>query len=341
MAQGYLQVDVVSDTNNFPITDASISISKTETPEEILEEVRTDSSGQTENVALEAPPAELSLAPSGERPYAEYTIRITAPGYEPLVISGTEILADATAIQPARMIPAADLGGEEDITIPDHTLYGNYPPKIAESEIKPVTGSGEIVLSRVVVPQTVIVHDGVPTNASAPDYYVPYRDYIKNVASSEIYATWPKSSITANVLAIMSFTLNRVYTEWYRNQGYDFTITSSTAYDHKWIYGRNIYESISVVVDDIFDNYLSRPEVKLRKMRSQWGNCHWRQGYITLNTALARCPETLRDYVALHELVHFVHPDHGPGFYGLMDRLMPDWRQRRKELRRYGGALVG
>ena len=86
---------------------------------------------------------------------------------------------------------------------------------------------------------------------------------------------------------------------------------------------------------------VSRPEVKLRKMRSQWGNCHWRQGYITLNTALARCPETLRDYVALHELVHFVHPDHGPGFYGLMDRLMPDWRQRRKELRRYGGALAG
>ncbi|MCU6800214.1 carboxypeptidase-like regulatory domain-containing protein, partial [Alitiscatomonas aceti] len=86
MAQGYLQVDVVSDTNNFPVTDASISISKTETPEEILEEVRTDSSGQTENVALEAPPAELSLAPSGERPYAEYTIRITAPGYDPFSV---------------------------------------------------------------------------------------------------------------------------------------------------------------------------------------------------------------------------------------------------------------
>ena len=83
------------------------------------------------------------------------------------------------------------------------------------------------------------------------------------------------------------------------------------------------------------------PELRLRRMKSQWGNCHWRQGYITLNTALARCPETLRDYVALHELVHFVHPDHGPGFYGLMDRLMPDWRQRRKELRRYGGALAG
>ena len=93
--------------------------------------------------------------------------------------------------------------------------------------------SGEIVLSRVVVPQTIVVHDGVPTNASAKDYYVAYRDYIKNVASSEIYATWPRSTIVANVLAIMSFTLNRVYTEWYRNQGYDFTITSSTAFDHK------------------------------------------------------------------------------------------------------------
>ena len=82
------------------------------------------------------------------------------------------------------------------------------------------------------------------------------------MASSEIYATWPQASITANVLAIMSFTLNRVYTEWYRNKGYDFTITSSTAFDHKWIYGRNIYESISRIVDEIFNNYLSRPEVR-------------------------------------------------------------------------------
>jgi hypothetical protein len=84
---------------------------------------------------------------------------------------------------------------------------------------------------------------------------------------------------------------------------------------------------------------VSMPEMRLRKMRSQWGNCHWTQGYITLNTALARCPEDLRDYVALHELVHFLHHDHGPGFYGKMDTLMPDWRQRRKTLQRYGGAL--
>ena len=291
MAQGYLQVDVVSDANSFPVQDADIVIARTEEPDEIIEETRTNSSGQTENLPLDAPPVELSLSPEEtERPYAEYTIRITAPGFEPFVVSGTEVLADVTAIQGIRLRPLSNApAGEqiETVTIPDHTLYGDYLPKIAESEIKPVIETGEIVLSRVVVPQTIVVHDGVPTNASAANYYVPYRDYIKNVASSEIYATWPRSTIVANVLAIMSFTLNRVYTEWYRNQGYDFTITSSTAYDHKWIYGRNIFESISVVVDDIFDNYLSRPGVKQpiltqycdgRKVRcpgwmTQWGSC--------------------------------------------------------------------
>ena len=291
MAQGYLQVDVVSDANSFPVQDADIVIARTEEPDEIIEETRTNSSGQTENLPLNAPPVELSLSPEEtERPYAEYTIRITAPGCEPFVVSGTEVLADVTSIQGIRLRPLSNASAGEQIetvTIPDHTLYGDYLPKIAESEIKPVIETGEIVLSRVVVPQTVVVHDGVPTNTSAANYYVPYRDYIKNVASSEIYATWPRSAIVANVLAIMSFTLNRVYTEWYRNQGYDFTITSSTAYDHKWIYGRNIFESISVVVDDIFDNYLSRPGVKQpiltqycdgRKVRcpgwmTQWGSC--------------------------------------------------------------------
>ena len=289
MATGYLQIDVVSDANNFPITDASVSISKSDDPEQTIEELTTNRSGQTDTISLEAPPLELSLIPQDLRPYAEYTLRIIAPGFEPLIISGTEILADTTAIQNARLTPLSEssTGTEDLVLIPDHTLYGTYPPKIAEAEIKPITESGEIILSRVVVPQTIVVHDGVPSNSSARNYYVPYRDYIKNVASSEIYATWPQSTITANILAIMSFTLNRVYTEFYRNQGYDFTITSSTAYDHKWIPGRNIYESISVIVDDIFDNYLSRPEVKQpiltqycdgRKVScpgwmTQWGSC--------------------------------------------------------------------
>lgn len=124
---------------------------------------------------------------------------------------------------------------------PDHTLWGDYPPKIPESEIKTVEETGEIVLSRVVIPEYVVVHDGPPSDTRAKDYYVRYRDYIKNVASSEIYSTWPEATIRANILAIQSFTLNRVYTEWYRNKGKDFTITSSTAYDHKFVPGQQCF----------------------------------------------------------------------------------------------------
>lgn len=292
---GYLQVDVVSSQNNFPIKDASVTVSTESEPDIPIEQLTTNSSGQTENLPLAAPPLEYSLTPGSTRPYSEYHLHIEAPGFKPVDISGTEILPDSTSIQNVRMEPVDDdTPIDNNIVIPDHTLYGEYPPKIAENEVKPVTDTGEIVLSRVVVPEIVIVHDGVPSNASAPNYYVPYRDYIKNVASSEIYATWPQASIVANVLAIMSFTLNRVYTEWYRGQGYDFTITSSTAFDHKWIYGRNFYESISVVVDEIFDNYLSRPNVKQPILTqycdgkrvqcpgwmTQWGSCSLgEQGY--------------------------------------------------------------
>lgn len=301
---GYLRVDVVNSENNFPITDAQVSIfyPGDEKPKEVQ---KTDRSGQTEEIAVSAPPAALSLEKQNTiRPYAEYTVQVQAPGFETATVKGTEVLAGVTAIQPIRLIPLSEDQGRRDaITIPEHTLYGSYPPKIAEDEVKPVNESGEIVLSRVVVPQTIIVHDGVPTDASAKDYYVPYRDYIKNVASSEIYATWPQATIVANVLAIMSFTLNRVYTEWYRNQGYDFTITSSTAFDHKWIYGRDIFEPISAVVDDIFDSYLSRPGVRQPILTqycdgkrvscpgwmTQWGSCELgEQGYSPI--------EILRDF---------------------------------------------
>ena len=262
MATVNLQIQVTSELRATPVEDAVIDISSTGEPDQILEEVRTDSVGQTDTLELEAPPEEYSLSPGEMQPYSEYNFRITASGYEPLTISGAEILANQLALQDIRLKPLAGSEKYDNVVIPAHTLYGNYPPKIAEAEIKPVSQSGEIVLSRVVVPEFVVVHDGAPTDSTAGDYYVRYRDYIKNVASSEIYATWPKAAIRANVLAIMSFTLNRVYTEWYRNKGFDFTITSSTAFDHKWIYSRNIFESISEVVDELFADYLSRPNVK-------------------------------------------------------------------------------
>jgi len=262
--KGELQISVTSTAGGRPIADARISISYTGVPESTLERVGTDSSGQTEVLELDAPPEEWSLDPNNERqPYSEYTLDVSAPGFEPVSIAGAEILANVRAIQNVRMRPS-DVGREEEevFVIPAHTLYGEYPPKIAEDEIKPSNESGEIVLSRVVVPEYIVVHDGSPRDTTATNHYVKYKDYIKNVASSEIYATWPENSIRANVLAIMSFTLNRVYTEWYRNRGYDFTITSSTAFDQKWIPERNVYDTISVIVDELFANYLSRPNVR-------------------------------------------------------------------------------
>ena len=262
MATGKLQIQVTSQLRATPVEDAVVDISSTGEPDQVLEELKTDSVGRVDTLDLEAPPEEYSLEPGGMQPYSEYNIRISAPGFEPVTISGAEILANQTAIQDIRLRPLSEPEEYETIVIPAHTLYGEYPPKIAEAEIKPVTQTGEIVLSRVVVPEFVVVHDGSPADSTAIDYYVRYRDYIKNVASSEIYATWPRAAIQANVLAIMSFTLNRVYTEWYRNKGFDFTITSSTAFDHKWIYSRNVFESISEVVDELFADYLSRPNVK-------------------------------------------------------------------------------
>ena len=293
---GSLQINLTSGLNSRPVADATIHISYTGVPDSILEELHTDSSGQTETIELDAPPLEYSLNPAiEEQPYSEYTLHIEAPGFESVSIAGVEILPTVKAIQNVTMNPSDTTGPSEEVfVIPAHTLYGTYPAKIPESEIKPMDETGEIVLSRVVVPEYIVVHDGSPRDSTARNYYVKYKDYIKNVASSEIYATWPKDTISANVLAIMSFTLNRVYTEWYRNMGYDFTITSSTAFDHKWIPERNFYDTISPIVDELFSNYLSRPgvrqpiltqycdgrQVQCPDWMTQWGSCSLgEQGY--------------------------------------------------------------
>ena len=262
--KGKLKVNLTSEITAYPVADATISISYTGVPDSQLEKLTTDSSGQTETIELDAPPLEYSLDVDNEiQPYSEYTLRVEAPGYEPVSVAGAEILSSVTAIQNISLSPLETTDPSEEIfVIPAHTLYGSYPAKIPEDEIKPMNETGEIVLSRVVVPEYIVVHDGSPRDTTARNYYVKYKDYIKNVASSEIYATWPADTIRANVLAIMSFTLNRVFTEWYRNQGYEFTITSSTAFDHKWIPERNIFDTISVIVDELFADYLSRPNVK-------------------------------------------------------------------------------
>ena len=262
-SSGTLKVQVTSILNARPIVDATIRISITGAPEDEFYETQTNMVGQTEDIVLPTPSEELSQEPSAEMPYAEYNLQISAPSFETIEIVGVNVLANTLSIQNIVMVPI-----QQEISptasvyiIPPNTLYGDFPPKIAETETKPTNETGEIVLSRVVVPEYIIVHDGPPADRSATDYYVKYKDYIKNVASSEIYATWPEATIIANVLAIQSFTLNRIYTEWYRNKGYNFNITTSTAYDQKWVHNRNIFDTISEIVDGIFDQYLARPNI--------------------------------------------------------------------------------
>jgi peptidoglycan hydrolase-like protein with peptidoglycan-binding domain len=261
--QNYGRLKVQCTTGSMvPVQNATVSISSSATPDSPVGEFTTNASGLTEEIELPAPPVDYSEEPSAEQPYSEYTIRITAPDFVPITVQNAEIFPEITSLQNATLNTQGPAGTGDLYVIPPHTLYGDYPPKIAEPEVKEQAETGEIVLNQVVIPEFVIVHDGPPTDTSATNHYVKFRDYIKNVCSSEIYATWPESTITANALAILSFTLNRIFTEWYRNQGYTFNVTSSTAFDHKWIAGRNIYSNIGLIVDQIFVNYLSRPNIK-------------------------------------------------------------------------------
>lgn len=260
--EGNLQVNVTVQGQQMPIENATVTITDTGNPDQIIEQFTTDSSGQTPPFSLAAPNPEYSMEITYQQPYSEYNCLVQAEGYEPAYVSAMQILATTSSFQPIALRPLASSGLPDAVVISPHTLYGNYPPKIPEPEVKAIDESGDIVLSRIVIPEYIVVHDGPPEDDGAMDYYVKYRDYIKNVASSEIYATWPESTIYANVLAIMSFTMNRVYTEYYRGRGKNFTITSSTAYDQKWIRDRNIYDNIDYIVDSIFNNFLSRPGIR-------------------------------------------------------------------------------
>ncbi len=268
MATGTLRVQARTELGFFPVAGARVTV-RVSGSDQILEEVTTDESGNSPLIELEAPDVAYSLEPQREvRPYSTYDITVESSEFQTVRIVGVQILAGQEAIQEVLAVPRGEgfvslSVGQSWIEITPNTLWGDFPEKIPEDEVKPLPGfeqEGFVVLPNVVVPEFVIVHDGRP-NEAAPDYRVPYAEYIKNVASSEIYSTWPEATILANVLAIMSFTLNRVYTEWYPSKGYPFTITSSTAYDQKYVPGRNIFESISRAVDSVLTNYITRPDI--------------------------------------------------------------------------------
>ena len=262
---GRLQIGTLSVNAAMPASGATVRVMQHGQPDNIIEELVSDSSGRTPTINLPAPPIDYSMQPGSERqPYSEYDVSVSMEGHERTYIEGVQILPDTISYQDVKLRPIEDYEtGADIIAIKDHTLWGDFPAKIPEMDTKPLPAStGLVVLPEPVVPEFVIVHAGKPDDKSAPNHWVPFRDYIKNVASSEIYANWPEQTIRANVLAILSFTLNRIYTEWYPSKGYDFTITNSTAFDHAFSFGRNIFEEISSVVDDIFTTFVTRPNIR-------------------------------------------------------------------------------
>lgn len=263
MSKGFLKAQLFSGDGFLPLDGAKITVTNTQDigSRQIEVDLKTDSSGLSQTIEIEAPNIEYSQTPTGKIPYSFVDLRLEARGYADVMIKGAQIYPDITALQRFNLTPDTGLtrAPERIIIVEPNTLLGGFPPKIPEDPDKPLPPTtGGVVLPQPVVPEFIIVHAGSPNDPSAPNYTVRFRDYIKNVASCEIFATWPETTIRANVYCIISFTLNRIFTEWYISKGKNFDITNSTAYDHAFNFGRNIYDNISRIVDDIFSTYIRR-----------------------------------------------------------------------------------
>ena len=253
MAIGYLITQTRTASDAVPLEGISIRILDDE--ERGIYELMTNESGETPLVSLETIDASLSQDPYYPgQPFVSYDVLAQAEGFQPIYISGVPIYEGETAILPITMIPMQEV--QRNIETARITIE---KPAVSRPEVRyqqePVEEPR--ILRQVVIPRVITVHLGSPSSY-ASNIQVPFTDYIKNVASSEIYPTWPNAALRANIYAIITFALNRIYTEWYRSHGYSFDITNSTAYDQAYVYGGPVYESISRIVDEIFNEYVRR-----------------------------------------------------------------------------------
>lgn len=240
-----------------PVEGAVVTVTNPETGASMT--LTSNSSGRTPPVRVYTPPREESLDPNFQGiPYSLYNARVQATGYTPAVIRGIQMFAQEDSVVPLELNPqplGRDRVDEEEFIIPENGLLltTDRRPE-GPTEDTPSTR----VLSEVYIPRYITVHLGAP-NSSAQNVTVDFAYYIKNVASSEIYPTWPENAIRANIHAQVSFALNRIFTEWYPSRGYNFNITNNTGYDQYYVPGRNIFTNISRIVDEIFTTYVRRP----------------------------------------------------------------------------------
>ena len=280
MNLGYLQVIVRLAQNAVPVPNSRVYVKATgiaEDPNLPGSFVRqgevspanydylliTDVDGKTESISIKTPDSSISLNEfSNQLPYSVADVYVTSPEYIPVRVRGIQIFGGRESILPVNLAPTGTVnvapGTESPIyifDIPTNQLFFSIEQPTAVQARQPLVEPQ--VVDSVYIPEYITVHLGPPSSYAA-NVTVPFIDYIKNVASSEIYPTWPENSLRANIHAIVSLALNRVYTEWYPSQGYDFQITNSTAYDQAYVHGRNIFDNISQLVDEIFNVYVRR-----------------------------------------------------------------------------------
>lgn len=216
----------------------------------------SDEEGKTPSIPLYAPDIALSLDEESDvRPYETYSVEMRASGFEVMEIQNVQVFAEESSYLPVHPIPTRRqvFEGRDISNIPDHHLLTNYG---GNNQGQTPHNNGRI-LSQIVIPTFITVHLGRP-QSNAENVTVPFLYYLKNVASSEIYPTWPYEALKANIWAQASLALNRVYTEWYPSQGYDFDITNSTAFDQAFVKDRNIYSSVAEIVDEVFNQYIQK-----------------------------------------------------------------------------------
>lgn len=254
MAAGILRIHSYAARRSAPMADVSVTV----TGEGFTASRVTGEDGLAADIEIEAPACSLSLDENNttEQPYAVCDLVAEKPGYRPVRIEGVQIFSGQATLAHLEMTPANARIVEEDapVVIPPHLLFSGG----GGSGSAPDTPAGNArVLSSVVIPTHITVHLGRP-NESARNVTVSFRDYIANVASSEVYPTWPEQALRANIHCQISLALNRIYTEWYPSRGYDFNITGSPGYDQAYVHGRTVFDVMVRLTDDIFSTFIRK-----------------------------------------------------------------------------------
>ena len=254
MATGILRIQAFAARQSSPIEGVTVNVSGDGFPATRL----TDAEGNAADVTLTTPACALSLDENNttQAPYAVCSLVASKPGYRTVRIQGVQVFPGQVTLAQPEMIPDTEEIRDPlnaPIIIPPHSLFtGN-----GGSGPTPALACVPRVLDRVIIPKNITVHLGRPA-ASAQNVTVSFRRYIANVASSEVYPTWPEQALRANIHCQISLALNRIYTEWYPSKGYTFNITNSTSYDQYYVHGRTVFDVMVRLTDDIFNTYIRK-----------------------------------------------------------------------------------